>query len=397
MDGQDVAVLAGREPRGAGLGLDIGVLDEGGPDCGLGDVLGAAEGGIGVAATDEAACQQVAGAVGVQQGGAGGFGLGRVQQGGQGTPVDGEGLEVERGDDLGRAGDERDGLAAKAGGALGQRRLVGEVRDDAEAVAAGDVGGGQHDVEAVRGAPAFEVAEGEARVVVRRADGADGQPVSIRRPEVGAEDVGAAHLWPAVQAFRRGADGAAAGNLDRRRRVAPGVADGVEDLRVAGAAAEHAAKRFLGLGAARAGFLFQQRGGGHQHPRRADAALGGAVAQEGALQAVQPVGGEALDGGDVAADGGGGRRQAGADRLSVQQHGAGAAVAGVAADLGAGQAQHLAERVREAARRVAGQGGLGAVDRQARRRVVEAHGVTCTARATCATVRRTSSAAACAR
>ena len=37
--------------------------------------------------------------------------------------------------------------------------------------------------------------------------------------------------------------------------------------------------------------------------------------------------------------------QAGADRLAVEQHGAGAAIAGVAADLGAGQAELVAQHV----------------------------------------------------
>ena len=42
-----------------------------------------------------------------------------------------------------------------------------------------------------------------------------------------------------------------------------------------------------------------------------------------------------------------GRDQAGADLLAVHQHGAGAAIAGVAADLGAGQAELVAQRVGE--------------------------------------------------
>ena len=40
------------------------------------------------------------------------------------------------------------------------------------------------------------------------------------------------------------------------------------------------------------------------------------------------------------------------DLLAVEQHGAGTAVAGMAADLGASQAEVVAQHIREAARRL---------------------------------------------
>ena len=60
-----------------------------------------------------------------------------------------------------------------------------------------------------------------------------------------------------------------------------------------------------------------------------------------------------LDGHDGAAGHLADRHQAGADLPSVEQHGAGAAIAGVAADLGAGEAEIVAQHVGEAARRIA--------------------------------------------
>ena len=56
---------------------------------------------------------------------------------------------------------------------------------------------------------------------------------------------------------------------------------------------------------------------------------------------------------------------AGAHLLAVEQHRAGAAVAGVAADLGAGQAELVAQRVGEPPRRIADELALAAVDLQA--------------------------------
>ncbi len=55
-----------------------------------------------------------------------------------------------------------------------------------------------------------------------------------------------------------------------------------------------------------------------------------------------------LDGGDGAPLGAGGGREAGANRRAIQQHGAGAAITGIATDLGAGQPRLLPQRIRQA-------------------------------------------------
>src|SRR3546814_20851925 len=79
--------------------------------------------------------------------------------------------------------------------------------------------------------------------------------------------------------------------------------------------------------------LFRSRR--HQHARRADAALRGAVVEEGLLQAPAiGIAGQPLDGGDPAALGLAAGQQTGAELPAVDQHGAAAAVAGAAADIG---------------------------------------------------------------
>ena len=62
-----------------------------------------------------------------------------------------------------------------------------------------------------------------------------------------------------------------------------------------------------------------------------------------------------------------GQRQAGIDALAIDQHGAGAALAAVAALLGAGQVQHFAQRIEQGDARLDIELVLGAVDAQRER------------------------------
>src|SRR4051794_32874192 len=83
--------------------------------------------------------------------------------------------------------------------------------------------------------------------------------------------------------------GRAVEDLARRRAVLAahpggGPFDPFEDLVIAGAAAEVAGERLAHLVAARGGVRGEERLGGHQDPRRAVAALGGAEVGEGGLQ-----------------------------------------------------------------------------------------------------------------
>ena len=98
----------------------------------------------------------------------------------------------------------------------------------------------------------------------------------------------------------------------------------------------------------------QQRDGRDDEAGRAEAALHGARGHERPLHGVQPaVGGQPLDGHDLAPVGLRAVHEAGAHELAVQQHRAGAALALLAGALGARQVEPLAQHEQQA---------LGAVD-----------------------------------
>src|SRR3954469_8330745 len=123
-----------------------------------------------------------------------------------------------------------------------------------------------------------------------------------------------------------------------------------EDLEIAGAAAEVAGERLADFFAAWGWVLGEQGFGGHQDARRAVAALGGAEVGEGGLEGMELVAElHPLDRLDRFAARLGGEHQTGEHGTAVHQHRAGAALAELAAVLGAGQrallAQHLEQRV----------------------------------------------------
>ena len=124
----------------------------------------------------------------------------------------------------------------------------------------------------------------------------------------------------------------------------------VDDLAIAGAATQHAAKGILHLRRARLRHLAQQRHGRDHHPRCANSALRGLMVLEALHQCLRVVVGfhqprqrlhlpphRLLHG-----------HQAGADRRAIDQHSAGPAIARVAADLYILAVQPLAQRVRQA-------------------------------------------------
>ena len=77
------------------------------------------------------------------------------------------------------------------------------------------------------------------------------------------------------------------------------------------------------------------------------------MGDEGGLHRMQLVAiGEALDGQDVGAVKADRQRQAGIDAPAVDQHGAGAALAAVAALLGAGEVEPLAQQVEQGDARI---------------------------------------------
>ena len=113
------------------------------------------------------------------------------------------------------------------------------------------------------------------------------------------------------------------------------------------------------------GSFVEQGLGGDEEAGRADAALQGGPFQEALLQRVQvALLGQAFDRLDRRPFGLDGQHDAAIHRHAVHQHGAGAAVAVVAAFLGAGQPQVVAEHFQQALPRLAEELGRFAVDRR---------------------------------
>src|SRR5262245_13230863 len=114
------------------------------------------------------------------------------------------------------------------------------------------------------------------------------------------------------------------------------VLNGFDDVVIARAAADIALKLV-----AHSGFVellalaIYKIDGGHDHARRAEATLQTMVLAERFLHRMKrAVLGQALDGDDVRAFTSDRQRRAGFDRLAVQVHNAGAALACIAADMG---------------------------------------------------------------
>ena len=125
--------------------------------------------------------------------------------------------------------------------------------------------------------------------------------------------------------------------------------DGVEDLLIAGAAAEVARERLADLVVARIRAAGEQVRRRDDEPRRAEAALDGARLDEGLLHAVQAAAlGQALDGDHLVAVGLGGEHEAGADEPAVEEHRARSALPLLAGVLRAGQPEPLAQREEQA-------------------------------------------------
>src|SRR5437870_4039285 len=129
---------------------------------------------------------------------------------------------------------------------------------------------------------------------------------------------------------------------------APHGLDGLDDVLVAGAAAEIALERAANLLLARRRVLVQQAHRREHHPGRAVAALQRVLLVERLLHRVElAVRGETLDRRDLRAVRLDSEHGARLDRLAVEQHRAGAARRGVAAHIRARQPQAVAEDVDE--------------------------------------------------
>src|SRR6266852_1366972 len=121
---------------------------------------------------------------------------------------------------------------------------------------------------------------------------------------------------------------------------------GLEDVPVAGAAADVALQRLLDLVVARARVRTQQGGRAHQHPGRAIPALERVVIAERLLERCElAVFREPFDGLDLRPVGLYREEHAALHELAVDDHRAGAAVPGIAADVAAGQIEVVANEV----------------------------------------------------
>src|SRR6516162_8131703 len=139
----------------------------------------------------------------------------------------------------------------------------------------------------------------------------------------------------------------------------------LDDVLVAGAAAQVAGQRPAHVFLGGVGVLVEQRLGGHHHARGAEPALQAVLLLEALLQRVQLAGGgQALDGADLVPVGLDGQHGARLHRAPVDQHGARAAVGGVASHVGAGQAEPAADQVGQQQPRLDFGDLLLAVDRE---------------------------------
>ncbi len=231
---------------------------------------------------------------------------------------------------------------------------------------------------------ACHVAEREGGVEVRTAHGAHEKGVG--RADVGSEHLGPVDLWPSVQAADRRADGLASRRHRLGRARARCAQNGGDDAGISRAATEDTGQSGADLVLGRIGRAREKFGGSHHHAGGADTALGRALGEECVPQTVRRAATPGLERLDAGAVDLAGRNEAGAGLPPVDQHGAGTAVARVAADLHAFQAEVIAQHLGQASGRVGFDLLTFASDVEGQRHA-----------GTCAKARRTSSAAAWAR
>src|SRR5215471_5521594 len=139
--------------------------------------------------------------------------------------------------------------------------------------------------------------------------------------------------------------------------------DAGDDVLIAGAAAQIALQAVPDLLFGGLGLALEQLAGSQDHAGRAEAALKAVFLPEGFLHRMQlAVLSQAFDGHDGGAVGLHGQDRAGLDRVAVHQHRAGAALARIAADVGSGQTQRLAQEMRQEKPRLDLRGAPGSID-----------------------------------
>src|SRR5262249_42940468 len=136
--------------------------------------------------------------------------------------------------------------------------------------------------------------------------------------------------------------------LPRRAERAGGRRRGCDDVLVTGAATEISGDRLANLGVRRIGELAQEAGQRHEEARSAESALQTVGLTKGLLERIEPPPvGEALDGLDVAAVHLNGEQQAGPHGRPIDDDRARAAHTVLAAEMGSGQLEVVAQEVGE--------------------------------------------------
>src|SRR5882762_9814158 len=126
------------------------------------------------------------------------------------------------------------------------------------------------------------------------------------------------------------------------------VLHGLDDIHIARAAAQIPADGLADLLLARIPVAYEERARGHQHARRAESALQTVLLGEALLHRMELARLlQALDRGDLGAVGLHREHGAGFDRLAVEVHRAGAAMARIAAHVRARHPEHFADKMHE--------------------------------------------------
>ena len=345
--GKDLHALA--DATGiARLGLDIGVLDKTGLEAAFSHMSGNENGLIGIAFLHEAARQHIIRFEIMQR---------RISNQPLSNP-DGRGLDLPgdwqisdcHGVDAVRLAHQRqDRFAAIANLTIGQHGLILEIGIDAEGILARHIMRCQNPDDAgMRRLKSRQITQREARPRMGRADNAQPQGVSgcgIRTKKRRAIDARCA-----VEFHKARAD-AGSISVHVSRRHGSHIQYGFDDCEIARAAAEHTAQRILHSGTIWRRIAGQQIHRRHDHAGRADAALCRAVTGETLLQSdAKSALANTLDGLDALARDLRDRHQTGAGLLAIDAHRAGPAIARIAADLGSGEAEMLAQHHAQACR-----------------------------------------------
>ena len=245
-----------------------------------------------------------------------------------------------------------DRLAAKAHLPTRQHRLIFNIWKDAKAIFRHVCSA--HDIHQSRMLflQHAEIAERERRALMRRSN--DAQPQRRARGLIGAIFFHARYFGDAIELRMSAADSLACGRVRRVDIALRCSKHGFDNFPIPSTTTEHAAETIQHFLLGRIGMARQQIGSRHEHAGCADATLRRTVGEKRLLQGAElTLLSQTFDRLDHTAFGLRNGGQTGTHLPSVQQHRAGAAVAGVAADLRPSKPQSVAQDIRQTRCRIA--------------------------------------------